>query len=61
MHSLVDSWMYSEWESNLQPWHMGMILQPTEPPGQGIHQVVSNVYYIFTAMQDMQQILRSCL
>ena len=35
LHSLVNSCTYPDQGSNLQPWSFGMMLQPTELPGQG--------------------------
>ena len=35
MHKLVASCTCPDWRPNLQPWHMGTILQPTELPSQG--------------------------
>ena len=34
MHSLVDSCRCPAWGSHWQPWGIGTMLQPTEPPGQ---------------------------
>ena len=34
MHSLIDSCIFSDWGPNLQPWHIGTMLQPTELSGQ---------------------------
>lgn len=34
MHSLVYSCLCPDWGLNLQLWHVWMILQPTELPGQ---------------------------
>lgn len=36
VHSLVDSCMFTDWGSNLQPWHIGVMLQPTELSSQGL-------------------------
>ena len=35
IHSLVDSYMCLDWESNPQPWHIRMMLEPIELPCQG--------------------------
>ena len=35
MHSLVAPCMYPDLGSNLKPWCMGTMLQPTELPSQG--------------------------
>ena len=29
--------MFPDQGSNLQPWHIGMMLKPTELPGKGLH------------------------
>ena len=36
MRSVVDSCMCPDQGSNLQPWRIGMVLQPTELTGQGL-------------------------
>ena len=33
MHSLVDCFMYPDWESNLKPWHIWMMYQLSYQPG----------------------------
>ena len=43
MHSPIASRMCPDWGLNLQPWCTGIMLQPTELPGQGPF-----VFFIFT-------------
>ena len=33
IHSLVDSWMCPDWDSNPQPWQIGMMVWPTQLSG----------------------------
>ena len=35
MHLLVASCMCPDWGSNMQPWHIGTMTQPTDLPSQG--------------------------
>ena len=48
MHSLVVSYMCSDWVSDLQLWHIRTIPYPTELPGQGQSLTFNLVYRTFT-------------
>ena len=47
---LADSCMCSSWESNLPPWHIGTMLQPTEPPGQGSNSFSYSTFSLISHM-----------